>query len=322
MQTISGSIPDKIAYVYDDKKYNYPVGSKWDIHYFERKFISDKMISGCQTNVCNNNPAEIKKNRFGSYQSIIIDNKPIQGIQILQYHPGQDTCSVIHNGYRFDISVSSIMESILNDGIKPGGVLLGEFIWGKENNEKNFNLIRIGSKLHKSILSYENKKSMKPIKKKELEVGRLYGNLTNKRAIFLGYIDSATFGATNQYFSYNAKPYKKGMLFFDIPYDLDQNRLIKEMLEPQHILKYHVLKKGHKFIEKFDQINLNSNIIEEAKAVANNFIKGQIINFSKNKIYNSTLNWNIIMYSDLLNMKSFNKNNIELFEVKKYLSFI
>lgn len=177
-------------------------------------------------------------------QIVEYDNSPIDGSRIkiigLEHRSqgGRAYKVVIDNKYYFDFREDVLLDTILECGINKGGILNGEFIWGRVGSQMK--LIRYNSELHKELLSAQKRKQLKKIPNKELVVGDLYTNSKrDENLMFLG-----------RY---------KGSLAFISLYDDDEYRSV--CLKKSHSLREKVKKIKDRDIDNF--ILIAKNKLEE-----------------------------------------------------------
>ena len=98
---------------------------------------------------------------------------------------------VIADGIYVDCREDVIMDAMLKEGVKVGGVLGGEYIWVKTGAHSR--LIRLGSALHKKIEVIVNRKELKVIPVKDLVPGKIYATKKDERAVYLGKVNTTHF---------------------------------------------------------------------------------------------------------------------------------
>jgi len=342
-KVVMGSIPKKVFYACA-QPHEVVVGCYWDINYdqyspkpnttvravpaFPLDFLDATMKRNALewVRVANLN---INRNSPPPAEFIEIDNDPIKQVKILSSY-SMDTYKVLVDGYYLHLKEDVLMDTIIQAGIDPGGILKGEFIWAKIKSQMK--LIRVGSELHRLILEFESKKDKKAIKKKSLEVGGIYQDKKKRRAVFLGYVNTNryvthgnVYAQTNlSALTYDIKTEKKSMLFYRLSsYNTREEQLkdLENLTAPSYNL---ILKKSHAYIEKIDYVALPADMISLVRRKSLNEMKMAIVNYANKGAsgYISNLIWNFINSSPYFNMYPYKTPEVELFDMKKLLLFI
>lgn len=340
---VMGNIPNKITYTFYKEKEVF-VGCTWDINSDKIKYDKIKVLP---TYVSDTDPNNIKRAQQWAANwetqntviSVEADNTPIKNIRLLSLEfRGRNgrAYKAIIDKYYIDFREDVLMDTILQVGISPGGILQGEFIWAKLSSQMK--LIRIGSELHRMILEFESNKNAKPISKDALEIGGVYQNKKKNKAIFLGYINTTIlykkdkppyYNGKNATFDFNHKEIKKAMLFYDISYgSLEKN--IRAMKNQESEDFKFIINKTHSYIEKIDQVKVDSKeIISLLRERVIRKIKTKILQFTGyekpekgfNKPSDVNIESSITFNSKMLNIYSYEDNPVDIFDIKKYLIF-
>ena len=353
-KVVIGSIPKKISYVSSEEK-EVAIGCEWDIDWTENEnavktvktkvlptFPADtsdakmvqKAISWATSGYFNSSAGHVDR----KHTILERNNEPIKNVKVLSLEQrgnnGRAYKALIDNFY-VDLREDVLMDTLLQVGVEPGGILKGNYIWAKIGS--NMKLVRVDSELHKLILEFESKKQLKAIKKNDLEVGGIYQDSKKNRAVFLGFVNGTTysiddpkpiFSKNTAEFEYTKTPFKKLMLFFNI---YNHENLTKTL----HLLNQEgenfrcQLKRTHTFIEKIDQIVVPSDIISFHRADAAKIVKQKILEYTGHvapkkgygKITAPFLEYIIAQHSNMLNLYPYNEKSPELFDIKKYLIF-
>lgn len=103
---------------------------------------------------------------------VIIYNNPMDNIRILSIvnRMGSSVYKVLYDDYLVDMREDVILESIRSVGIKPGGVINGQFVWSFSRGQ-NMRLIRVGSEEHQLAVKIGNMSALDKIPNKKLEKG-------------------------------------------------------------------------------------------------------------------------------------------------------
>lgn len=345
-----GSIPAKITYISREAT-EVPVGCQWDIDYSfdgQSKNIKESvnatfpaasddakaLARGIAWATSSYATYDFATNTYDTktptYFQTEVDNVPIKNVRVLSLEErsqGGRAYKVLIGKFYVDLREDVLMDTLLQVGVSPGGILHGEYIWVKSGSQMK--LIRVGSELHKLITEFAATKDMKPISKGLLDVGGVYQNRKKEKYIFLGYVNttSTNFGqrTANGKPTFNPAhfPLKKVMLFFALNAHDSQANQIKQMNGKISESRWSFsIKKTHTFIEKVEQLVIAPDFIEKLRARAHKEIKQQIVEYTKNTKDNGwNLQSNLIGYSELLNIYKSDAEPVELFDVKTYLLF-
>lgn len=133
--------------------------------------------------------------KYANHKDItVIENKPMSGIRLVGRScygiaPNQFLV-LLPNGLLVEMETDSFMEVILNEGIKPGGILPGEWIWARVPG--TMKLVRLGTGFHQALIDYEKREKVPLYSVKEMNVGRAYKSAEGNVAVFLGFINTLT----------------------------------------------------------------------------------------------------------------------------------
>jgi hypothetical protein len=280
----------------------------------------------------------------------VIDNQIITNVRLLtieQRGSGGRAYKAIVNNYYVDVREDVVMDTMLQEGIDAGGVLRGEFIWARCGAQMK--LVRKDSELYKLIAEFESKRDLKPVSKKKLEVGGVYRSKTKEAYIYLGNVNTTHFSIpdkdnkTTPYWdhvererfdndkkclNFDKQEIKNKMLFFKIYKHQTTEKALEDLLSVENTYRFE-LKQSHTFIEKTEQLDLDSNIVSKIAAVCARNIKENILEYTGHKAVKANhaklslrgLANNISYSSVYLNMYNSNEEKSELFDVQKYLLF-
>jgi hypothetical protein len=198
MNIRSGSIPVEIVYVLGEKT---TVTSRWD-NTFERReqprYTEVVPVSvfgaGDQTKIKKAvKQAASASMSFIDTPTLKLENKPMTGLRILnrEFSGSEKVYKVLNlDGLFFEIHDDVLLETMLNSGIKPNGVLEGEFLWASINNEMK--LVRKDSELFDVLLETGDREFLSFIEKNSLKVGGIYESRRGEKLVFLGHAVSET----------------------------------------------------------------------------------------------------------------------------------
>lgn len=353
-----GFIPDKIRYVYANDK-EVPVGCEWDISWSDssdgpktvKKMVKptfpieegDAKALTTATRWAENSEYDYQNpSKKVIVRESIVDNKPLKNVKVLSLeHRGQGgrAYKALIGDYYVDLREDVLMDTLLKAGVGVDGELKGEYIWAKLG--AHMKLVRVGSELHRLILDYQKRKTIKVIGKRALEVGGVYQDLKKNKSIFLGYVQTSImksnnprvyqgFGKTQKAkFEFNFTPIKKAMLFLPVYDHIGDAATNLKNTRTKEKNSYFAIKKSHNFIEKIDEIKIPKDMIEWIRNDKMKYIKDSVLEYVGKKTPRSgwavcgdfDLESRITYASEFLNMSKFDETPLEPFDVKKLLLF-
>jgi hypothetical protein len=348
-----GSIPEKICYVYSDEK-EVAVGCVWDISYYdneEHKTVREKVLPAFPTDNDENmlrrahewaeQAGYLQKKK--STHADVVDNLPIKNVRVLSLeHRGQGgrAYKVVIGKYYVDLREDVLMDTLLQTGIDPGGILRGEYVWARTHS--HMKLVRVGSELHRLIVEFQSKKDIQPIEKNNLEIGGVYRTRKKDKSIFIGYVNTTTlreskivfskgkaiYDSKVPVFSFKKTPIKKAMLFYEVVDCESMNDNVKSMSTADNHYRFKI-KKTHNFIEKTERVKIPEGVVVSLRNTAIKAIKENILKYAGRSSHSGPftrmsehqLQSSIAYASEFLNIYESGTTPIEVFDVKKYLLF-
>lgn len=353
-----GSIPEKISYVYAEET-EVPVGCEWDISWYENddspKTVKQKVTPAFPVDStdektmkraidwASNNGYDYTTNKRITKPHTVheVENKPVKNVKVLsleQRGQGGRAYKALIDKFYVDLREDVLMDTLLQAGVAPGGILQGEYVWAKMGSQMK--LVRVGSEVHRLVVEFESKKNIKPVGKGDLEVGGVYQDRKKNKVVFCGYVNTTLFKDPYKKMDYYEKqkqkvdfvfattPIKKAMLFYDLPAYEKSATQIKKMKSGDNSY-YYKIKKTHTYIEKVDQIELPKDIVEYLRNKAVKEMKQLILQYTGHeppkKGYAAPTAMNLAdhlaYHSDHLNLYLFGETPVDLFDVKKFLLF-
>ena len=332
----SGSIPKEICYIFSEEIV-VTVGSNWaESEANTIDCVLDTIPAEPQNNKSILNASQYLKKLYIDHKinKKVIPNTPIKNIRFLSsFWAPSKSFKVLIDNHVVNLKQDILIDTILKEGIAPGGILQGEFIWAKVRGE--IQLVKIGSELHKRILNYEDRRKLKPIRKNDFQVGGIYQTKSNYKSVFLGYVNTVKYGNIKKIIinssassSFEHKKINKGLFFYDLWDDGDPHRddMLSALTESTQVFRFSV-KISHSFIEKIDEIDVPKDFIKNIRSVAIKFVKNQIVEYSNtksnfHKMFPSFLTRVIVHNSPLINMYNHDSSPVEPFNIDKYLAFL
>jgi hypothetical protein len=350
----TGSIPEKICYVFSDEQ-EVPVGCEWDISWYDnddedKKTVKEMVLPAFPAD--NSDEGMLSKAKSWAEQSYynqpkktsqakVVDNKPINNVRIMslehRVNGGRAYKAAIDKFY-VDVREDVVMDAILKEGISPGGILNGKYVWAKLISQMK--LVRVGSELHNLVVEFESKKDFKPIGKKDLEFGAVYQDRKKNKAVFLGYVNTTTFDvplvpgqswserSKNVEFKFKTSFLKKYLLFYTIAAYDGTNKAVKKIMSKDNSYYFNI-RKTHNYIEKVGEVIIPKDIVTSLRNRATKEAKEDILEYTGHKApknnYQAIDAWNLqqrVAYnSKFLNLYPFEGTVVEPFDIKKFLIF-
>jgi hypothetical protein len=330
---INGSIPKRIVYYHLPEKKIHQ-GVEWNLDSLNNK---ENVLPAAVADPLDPKSINNAQNLLKNYQKIIkiipksveVDNKPIKDVKIFsisrRYSSGLQY-KILIRGYLLDLKEDVLLDALIKEGAT-NGILNGEYIWAKIGT--NTKLVRIGSELYNMIINFENKKNMKPIPKKQLQVGGLYQNKKGEISIYLGPVNTIKLFSNNKKFKFNQKLIKNHMLFCSAYSHDNSKKIKKEFLSSPENYRF-LIKKDHSLIEKVDYIDLPADIVDKVRKIFIKKMKHHIVEYNNKMMLPGTsypmMNSNYLEYlyyniSKLLNLHQTGSKPVDIFDINKYLAF-
>jgi hypothetical protein len=352
-----GSIPEKITYVFSEQQ-EVAVGCEWDISWYDNddgpKTVKQKVTPAFPVDSKDDKTMKraidwatqdgwdysSNKRKVKKHDTKEVENKPLSNVKVLsleQRGQGGRAYKALIDNFYVDLREDVLMDTLLQSGVEPGGLLKGEYVWAKMGSQMK--LVRVGSELHRLVVEFDSKKDIKPVGKADLEVGGVYQDRKKNKAIFVGYVNTVVFKSLSDKPSYQRRgekvtfdfkqtTIKKAMLFYEL-YDFEKmEKNIKEMKKSERDYSYKI-KKSHTYIEKTDQVKIPDDIIEYLRNKAVKEAKEKVLEYTGHRnpkdnyqrIDGPYLEEHIAYASDHLNLYPYNGKEVEPFDVKKLLLF-
>jgi hypothetical protein len=117
-----------------------------------------------------------------------LPNEPISNVQIMgleeRGNGGRAYKVTLNDNYYVDMREDTILEAIFDGGILPGGVLTGEYVWGKIGSQ--LKLVKVGSSTHKVLMQGINTSKAVELKSSDIKIGGLYRRKSGGNSLYLG----------------------------------------------------------------------------------------------------------------------------------------
>lgn len=210
----SGEIPTKVA-VIKAKPEKAFVGCKWDREWNSKDHL-EEVTPAFIANPDSKESLETGKAWAKQTDVTVIANFP-EGVRIFNLESrgrGGRAYKVIHKGLYVDLREDVLMDALLNCNVKNGWIE-GNFLWARLSSQMR--LVRVGSSLYEEIKKLDVKKDLKPLSKKNLEIGQIYSNKKGEKAIFLGYVNQTKFILKSKNTYEKQILNKNAMAFLEIP---------------------------------------------------------------------------------------------------------
>ena len=243
------------------------------------------------------------RNNSSKVQTMTMRNDPVDGLRVVALHKrsegGRAWKVIDKHGFYFDMREDVLLDVLRFASVGPGGRIQDKFVWGIVGSQ--IKLVRVGSELHKALLAGSERKKLKKITNRNLEVGGIYLTKGGQLGVFLGFVDH-TFKVEKQGLYRGNRHYhrdtdlagltlskiktnQKTMLWWN-SYSADAKDLKKTKAEFRKDLtqeydkqsdRYHRhsfpayhfdFKKSHSFVEKIGQVSLDEDVILQLRDAA------------------------------------------------------
>lgn len=133
-------------------------------------------------------------------------NDPIEQVRVitleLRSKGGRAYKVLIDDTYYVDLREDVMLDLILTNGVEPGGLIKGPFVWARVGSEMK--LIRVGSKLHDKMVEatkFDSQEALVP------EIGGVYTNKKGEPFVYLGQMWTHGYDVTENRISWNRQTY-------------------------------------------------------------------------------------------------------------------
>ena len=357
MKPTVGTIPEEIAVV-KSAPTKVQVGSPWDYvpGFFDESDEEELGLSRIEvtpafiTDAANAKSIETAKRsakaiarNIENFTPIveIKKNTPIKEVQICSLEGRSNNgvnYKVIADGAYVDCREDVIIDAMLQEGIKKGGILGGEYIWVKLGAYSR--LIRVGSTLHKKLEIIVNRKQMKVISAKDLVPGKIYATKKDHRALYVGRVNTTyldfkpNYADPNQSLDFTSSDLKNLLFFIRIPEVGERNikKFIYDIADKdtwRSLVSWTTLEsdKDHKYVAELGKMEYEG-IIEMVRNKGREHIKEAVLSLSTGKSkfgYQYTkqqLGYDICRNSKVANMYDVNGDVVPPFDYEQLLNFI
>jgi len=128
-------------------------------------------------------------------------NLPMKDLRVVQLdirgNGGRAYKVVTKENYYFDVREDVLLDTMIKVGIRPGGILNGEFIWARVSS--SMKIVRIGSALHNKLIQSTEKSKMKKVNARNLVPGTIYSNKREEKHFYLGRVNAVSFNYHQNY---------------------------------------------------------------------------------------------------------------------------
>jgi hypothetical protein len=150
--------------------------------------------------------------------------------------------------YLVDARLDTILDTMMNVGVKSGGYLCGEFVWGMVNSD--FKLIRVGSESYNYYTKLDRVCSLNRISNKNLKANHIYMTKNGTLSVFLGFVSTISMDVSRLTPTVTSVKKKKAMIWYDISKFTDANDIISDIINSDW-KKFRVVT-SHKAVEEME----------------------------------------------------------------------
>jgi hypothetical protein len=241
-----------------------------------------------------------KSVKIAVVQELQRENQPIENVRIVSLehrgNGGRAYKVVTPDDYYFDLREDVLMDTMLSDGIAPGGILKGTYVWARVAAEMK--LVRVGSALYNALLEAGERAIMSAVPKGKLKVGTVYETKQGDRGLFLGYVSTEDWSLkwpngkstwNNRYYgsmygnkstskdqpTLVSKPYKKHLLWFKMSawtYAREKvdpsQKLFQDAMAESELNYGFSLGASHSMVKEVSTVPVPSDVIEQVRLKA------------------------------------------------------
>jgi len=353
MKPSSGSIPSEIAIIMT-KPIKVSVGCPWDISWSsgdddeDDEDDADESVKIEVTPSFITDAASTKSIATGKLWAArgvsdknfsptveIRKNVPIKNVVLCSLESrgnGGRAYKVIADGVYVDMREDVIIDAMLQEGVKKGGILGGEYIWVKLGAQSR--LIRVGSTLHDKVKLIVHRKQLKEIPAKDFVPGTIYATKKDERALYLGSINTVSLEHVRSELEFKSIPIKNHLMFVRIP-EYGEKNIRKFILAASNkdqwgnIISWCsiIREKDHRYVAAVGTMDPHG-LIEMLRDKARSQIKEAFtfLSSGKNKqgwqYQRDSLGYDIARNSGVANMYVVNGPVVEPFDYEPLLNFI
>jgi hypothetical protein len=181
------------------------------------------------TNSENKRTRETAKKWAGNNCKLIErENTPIKNIRLLglEYRDqgGRAYKCCDENNHVFDVKEDVILDILKTVGCQPGGILNGEFVWGREHNSSK--LISVDSATYKQLASLTALRNKGKLSKQDIKKHHVYRTKKGEFILYLGEVYSNSFSFIGEH---DMKINSIVMPFYNHPHNTNFNTLVEHM---------------------------------------------------------------------------------------------
>ncbi len=249
-----------------------------------------------------------------NYQKLVIKNKPMVDLRIVakeSKNGGPSIYKVVDtDGYYFDLHDDVLMECIMDDGIKPSGILTGAYIWAKLGS--SMKIVKVGSSIYNALTRSTNRKKLPKIDNKDLKAGNVYMTRSGRRYIYMGHVNTIYMSFKDSISDLKKSQYLKRILLYRINnYNTSSQEQIDLSLQSNNLSQLE-LTTNTNFVEKLEQLNIDKDIISTLRRIA--------IREAADSINSKSGNSMLVVRSAFAHMHDINKKIPETPEYVKFLT--
>lgn len=269
MKELLGHIPEKIVYIHAGPQ---------EASFYSYLEIENKIETVIPSFIGDNASAsQIKTGekwaaKLGQYvYKDIRENEPFSEITIvnleIRNNGGRAYKAIDADGYYFDIREDVIFDAMINKGIKKGGILSGDYLWGQIGSQMK--LVRNNSELHKALIRGTKRKALSYLPNKELEAGGVYQDKAGKNYVYMGEVKTLFLPYDQPTEKLAELLYQKRILIYIGQLDLSQKLTFETTIVNHPLLaSQFAFAQSHAFVQKIDQIELSKDIITKLRKVS------------------------------------------------------
>ena len=330
---ISGTIPAKVNYVYNDCSRPVKIGIN-DFHIpadtinAHPLFVVDAKNKNTLKTAIRSADSEKRYYHDGKTVTQICDtvieerdNSPISNLKVVgNNHYRNNVKVLIEDKFYADLSYDTFVEASMNSGIKDG-LLQGEFVWARKHSQ--ILLVRVGSDTHSLLNELCLLKSLPLLKSKQLQVGGIYKNKSGDESVYLGKVNSVKFNYSLDPAYTCSHNVSNAMLFYRKNTYNHKSKTIEEQLQNYKEQTYGLSLLGKAdSVKQYGQIDLKEDYVQLFKDHYIASARQLLVQHSLGKMTKRSL-YDVMSYNSVfLNMVSESEEVETTFDLNKFLLFV
>lgn len=182
----NGSIPAKLViFLRPEKTFQHPNGESLTTR---PAYVGDAERDWCRERGSSWAEGPRWSKAKNEVETLEVPNTPFEYLRIIDLdirsEGGRAFKVLTAEGYLVDLREDALMDIMLHDGVEPGGLLRGKFLWVM--NGSQMRIARVGSRIHQQLQAKTKTQAKKKIPLGDLVTGGIYRSASGNTAVYLG----------------------------------------------------------------------------------------------------------------------------------------